>query len=205
MRRPLARWFLPAEPDVVTALSAQAAVTVRGLEAFAAWSHGERGKAAEVRSLEHEADAARRAVQTELSKAFVTPVNPEDLFELSERLDAVLNGAKNAVREAEVLDTDPDDSMAEMADALAAGTAALAAALPLVASDPPAAAERAAAAISCQREVERIYRRAMSALLRVEDFKELTLRRELYRRYARVGDAIEHVANRVEYTVIKQS
>ena len=40
-------------------------------------------------------------------EAFMTPLEPEDLFELSRGLDEVLNAAKNAVREAEVMGTPP--------------------------------------------------------------------------------------------------
>ena len=39
----------------------------------------------------------------ELRAAFSTPLDPEDIYELSERLDEVLNGAKNTVRESEIM------------------------------------------------------------------------------------------------------
>ena len=39
--------------------------------------------------------------------AFTTPVDAEDLYVMSERLDAVLNGAKDTVRESEVMAIPP--------------------------------------------------------------------------------------------------
>ena len=57
----------------------------------------------------------------ELRAAFSTPLDPEDIYELSERLDEVLNGAKNAVRESEVMKIDPDPAMADMVGAPADG------------------------------------------------------------------------------------
>jgi len=46
-----------------------------------------------------------------LTVAFTTPLDPEDIFELSRELDRVLNGAKNIVREAEVMETAPDGAL----------------------------------------------------------------------------------------------
>ena len=42
-----------------------------------------------------------------LTVAFMTPIDAEDLYVMSERLDAELNGAKDAVREAEVMPSGP--------------------------------------------------------------------------------------------------
>jgi hypothetical protein len=45
----------------------------------------------------------------------------------------------------------------------------------------------------------------MSALLELPDPAELTARRELYRRLARTGDELVNVAERVWYSVLKES
>ncbi len=44
----------------------------------------------------------------------------------------------------------------------------------------------------------------MSALLEVDDLREVTARRELYRRLARTGDELVRVAERVWYSVLKE-
>lgn len=108
-------WFLPETPDVLATLGAQADVTVRGLTAFGAWAGGARDQQAVVRESEHEADRLRRTLQSQLRRAFSTPMDQEDLYSLSELLDAALNSAKNIVREAEVLAIDPDQQMADLA------------------------------------------------------------------------------------------
>ena len=56
----------------------------------------------------------------------MTPIDAEDLYVMSERLDAVLNGAKDAVREAEVMAVEPDQAVAAMAALLADGVGHLA-------------------------------------------------------------------------------
>jgi hypothetical protein len=52
--------------------------------------------------------------------------------------------------------------------------------------------------------VEHIYRRAMSALIDVDDLRMVGARRELYRRLARASDQLVEVAERVWYSVLKQ-
>lgn len=204
------RWFLPRTPDLLAVLQRQGQVTAAGMEAFARWSRGAADQEGVVRRKEHEADAVRRELMQEITRVFVAPLGPEDIFELSERLDVVLNAAKNVVREAEVLAMPPNDAMAEMAEAACQGVHHLVTAFPHLRSpeskDEASQATHAAdAAIHQQRTLERVYRRAMSALLEVDEFREVVGRRELYRRYARMGDAIEAVADRIWYAVVKSS
>jgi uncharacterized protein Yka (UPF0111/DUF47 family) len=197
------RWFLPESPDLLGLLGEQGKITISGMDALAAWAKGRRSEEAAVRSFEHEADKARRAVLEAVRHSFVTPIGPEDAYELSERLDSVLNSAKNLVREAEVLGMEPDAAMAEMTELLALGVRELVGAFPILVSHPDRATEYANAAVHRQRGVEHVYRRAMSGLLDVDEIREVTGRRELYRRCARIGDAVESVAHRIWYAVVK--
>ena len=199
-------WFLPQTPDVVGALVRQMEVTAEGMDAFEAWAAGEEDAGRRVRDCEHRADQLKRELRTALTEAFTTPLGPEDLFELSLRLDDVLNGAKNTVREAEVMRALPDEPMATMAGELAEGTRKLAEALAAVDSgrleEETAAAD---AAVKSQRRVEHTYREAMSALLLSDDLDEVTARRELYRRMVRISDHLAGVAQRVWYSLLKES
>jgi hypothetical protein len=45
----------------------------------------------------------------------------------------------------------------------------------------------------------------MVGLLGVEDRTERITRRELYRRFSRIGEAVVDVAERIVYAVVKQS
>lgn len=197
------RWFLPATPDLLGLLARQGEVTMAGMDALRRWAGGDARAEAEVRSQEHEADRVRRELLGEVRKAFVTPIGPEDVYELSERLDNVLNAAKDLVREAEVIDMRPDAAIAEMSRLVAEGVGELVASFPLLVSDPDGATAHADVAVHHQRVLERVYRRSMSALLRSDDVREVAGRRELYRRCARMGEAVEGVAHRVWYSVVK--
>lgn len=201
------RWFAPETPDLIGRLSTQAAITLDGLDAFVAWARGDAAAGERVREREHAADAEKAALRAALTEAFVTPLEPEDLFELSQGLDGVLNRVKDTVREAEVMGTAPDLPMAEMGAELRAGVAALQEAIAALSGrgGHAAATQAADAAIKHQRRLERVYRRAMSALIDAQDVHEVVAKRELYRRLVRTADHLEGVAERVWYAVLKAS
>jgi uncharacterized protein len=198
------RWFLPYTPDLLRLLLEQSEITCRGIDAFVHWSTGGLEASADVRRFEHEADHARRNLLKELRAAFSTPIDPEDVYELSERLDEVLNGAKNAVREAEIMQVDPDPAMGEMAGYLRAGVEHLHQAFLVLTADRDRATTEADQAIHCERDLEHCYRRAMSELTGLEDLRLVDGRRELYRRYSRIGDNLVRVGHRVWYLVVKE-
>lgn len=197
-------WFLPERPDLLSMLTTQGNITVAGMEALCAWCRGDAQKEADVRAAEHRADAARRQLLAAITRTFLPPISPEDLYELSERLDNVLNDAKNLVREAQLLAMAPDRPMDEMATAATVGVIDLVAAFPLLKSDPEGATAHADSAVRHQRAIEHTYRKAMSGLLDVDEIRVVAGRRELYRRCARMGDAVERVAHRIWYAVVKE-
>ena len=199
------RWFLPETPDLLGMLRRQLEITIAGMDAFAAWAHGDTGAATTVREREHEADGARRALHETLRDAFVTPLEPEDLFALSRGLDRILNQAKDLVRESEVMDCAPDPPLADMAALLADAVRDLDSAVAKLSPNGGDATKAADAAIKQSRRLERVYRTAMARLLEIDDLREVMARREVYRRCSRIGESVVDVAERVLYAVVKES
>ncbi len=201
-------WFLPQTPDVIGMLCAQAEVTAEGMRALVEWARGNEGAAETVRACEHRADEHKRALRGALTVAFTTPLDAEDIYVMSERVDAVLNGAKDTVREAEVMAIPPDEAMGTMAELLAEGVDQLAEAFHRLRStdrdDRSSATQSADAAVSSQRRVEKTYRLAMSGLLQVDDLREVMARRELYRRFSRISEDLTEAADRVWYATVKE-
>lgn len=203
------RWFLPETPDVIGMLRAQARTTIEGLDALVRWAAGNAAAAEEVRDKEHEADDRKREVRAALTVAFTTPLDAEDLYVMSDRLDRVLNGAKDAVRECEVMALAPDHHVREMSESLLAGVRLIDETFERLRpgnrrDGDPAATDAADAAVKRIRQLERTYRNAMSELLEVEDLREVMGKRELYRRFSRIGEDLEEVADRVWYATVKE-
>jgi uncharacterized protein Yka (UPF0111/DUF47 family) len=200
-----ARWFLPDTPDVLGLLRSQVAVTVEGMDAFAAWAAGDGAAAETVRACEHRADAAKHEVPLALQAAFVTPLEPEDVFVLSRGVDWLLNHAKHTINESEVMACPPDDALAEMTALLAQSLRHIDEAIERLGSGDGEAIVPADAAIKAERRLERAYRAGMAALLDSDDLRDVTARRELYRRCSRMGEGAVDVAERVVYAVVKES
>jgi uncharacterized protein len=198
------RWFLPESPDVLGMLKRQFVVTGEAVDALAGWAHGDASKANVVRALEHEGDEHKRELEVALRTAFTTPLEPEDLYTLSRGIESILNLSKDLVRESEVMACRPDPPLAEMCTALARSVHLLAEAIEALEARSDEATEKANAALRAQRELEKVYRDAMAALLAVPDLREVTARRELYRRAARIGEVVVDVAERVWYTMVKE-
>jgi uncharacterized protein len=199
------RWFLPDTPDVLGMLRRQLEVTIRGMDALVAWANGDAAAAELVRNLEHEADDVKRELQRALVSAFTTPYDAEDLYTLGRGVDWILNLSKDAVRESEVMACPPDAAVAAMATLLREGVGHLDDAVAGLQEHRANATVAADAAIKTERNLERVYRQAMAELLAVEDLREVTARRELYRRFSRIGELLSEVAERVWYAVIKES
>jgi glutamine synthetase adenylyltransferase len=101
----------------------------------------------------------------------------------------------------------PDDAVAAMAELLAEGSSHLASAFERLDRHGKAggsATEAADAAVKSQRRLERVYREAASALLKLDDLREVVGRRELYRRFSRVSETLIEAADRVWYATVKE-
>ncbi len=199
------RWFLPETPDVLGTLHEQAAVTRQGLSIFVAWSRGDLTQAAALRQAEHDADDVRRRLAQQLRSAFTTPVDQEDLFTLSERLDIVINMAKNVVREAELFGVTPTPITAQLADEALAGVENLARAFDVLLDDPDQATALADAATKCGRHMEKLYAQGIKEVAVMPEFREALPLREHYQRCLRIGESIELVADRIWYAVVKEA
>jgi uncharacterized protein Yka (UPF0111/DUF47 family) len=202
-----ARWLLPEVPDVLGLLRRQSAITVEGIDAFAAWAAtgGGADAAVAVHRAEHEADAAKHDLLLALRAAFVTPLDPEDLFAISRGIDWILNHAKDAIGESEVMNCAPDGATAAMAARLADAVRHIDAALATVdrrGQDPDA---DATAAVKCERKLEKAYRAAMGALAAEPDLRTVMGRQELYRRCSRMGETAVDVAERIMYAGLKEN
>ena len=203
MRR--GRWFLPESPDVLGLLRRQLATTITGVDAFAAWAGGDAAAVEALRSARPTGEAARREVLSAVRDAFITPLEPEDLFALASGIDWILDYAIDLVNEAEVMGSGPDGGVAEMAGHLGEAMRRIDAAIELLGSDGERAIQAADDAIVAERALEQAYYRGVATLLEAPDMRDRISRRELYRRCSRIGERVIDVAERVIYAVMKQS
>jgi uncharacterized protein len=199
------RWFLPEQPDLLGMLRQQLDVTREGMDTLVEWTRGDVTKGDAIRALEHRADEHKRELEAALTTAFTTPLEPEDLYTLSRGIDWILTHSKDLVRESDVMACPPDPPLADMCEQLAKSVHLVSDAVALLGTDSDRATEKANEALRAARQIEKIYREAMAALVAVDDLREVMSRRELYRRVARIGEVVVEVGERVWYAVVKEA
>lgn len=203
-RGALRKYMFRTAPDVIGLLIAQGEVSRSATGSFAEWSQGNIEKGQLVKSLEHQADDARRALLLALSEALSTPISQEDLYTLSERCDRVVNETKNIVSEAESLGWLPDAAAAEMGILVDQGMARLLDGFKALKAHPELVGKSAEEAIRKARSVEHAYRRAVALLFADPDFRVVYTSHEMYRSYARCADFVVAVADRLWYSVLAE-
>lgn len=196
-------WFLPHNDDVLASLTEQLDVVEQAVQVLTRWSagSGDADAAGQLRTLlgvEHE---RRRRLLVQVRDSFSTPMEPEDLFELGERLGEVAEGVYALVREAELSRTDPDPGLGRLIEAIGAAMSPLAAAVRALPNEH--AAVLADDALQRLSAAEHAYRAAVADLQGEDDLRQELRRRELYRRAEHLTAAVQRVARRVWYAVYK--
>ena len=198
-------WFLPDSPDVVEQLCIQARVSVECLDALVSWAQGDPDAAEHLRAAEHQAGDCKLALWRMLRVAFSTPIDPEDLYALSFRLDLVLSAAHNLVRDSEVLGLQAaDEPSAAMATLARDGVARLRDAFGLMTADRDRATQLADGARHTARDVEHAYTDAMRRVLDQDDLRQIWKESERYNRFVELADRVVQVSDRVWYAVVKE-
>ncbi|MGH7575670.1 MAG: DUF47 domain-containing protein [Longimicrobiales bacterium] len=171
----------------------------------AAHGRGEAGTdvIAAIERLEHEGDDQRGVLLAELARALSTPIDREDLFELSRALDDVVDGLLDFAIEARDYGVGAHPRFVPLLDALAHGLEQLEHAIRKLyggAASVPTAA-RAAKRANATRDA---YHHAMSVLLR-EDLTIHTVRqRELLRRLDVTGLRLGEAADALTFGALKR-
>jgi uncharacterized protein Yka (UPF0111/DUF47 family) len=198
-------WFTRHHVDILELLRAQAATTLDGIDAFADWSRSGHEQAAQrVRDCEHAGDAARRAVLEALTTALLMRIEQEDAYALSERLDEVLDLAKDTVRTAQALTWQPDEHAAAMGAQIHESVAHLRDAIDKLGDRRASPGDDVERGIKSARQVEKCLRAGLAALLqREEDSLQLIATLEIYRSYSAVGAALLRVADRTWYAALR--
>ncbi len=198
------QWFLPHHPDVLGMLRRQADVASEGMAAFARWStSGADEDAQAVRDAEHAGDDLRHELLEALSTALTTPIEQEDAYALSERIDEILDRAKDTVRLAQALGWVPDRHTASMGATAEEATRHLRDAVACLDEKDKHPGEHAELAIKAARAVEHGLLAAFAALPRDGDPWERAAALEVYRGYSDVEHALLRVADRTWYAVLR--
>jgi hypothetical protein len=205
-------WFKKKKPFPNTKspffeiLSRQAAKILEGLEAL--WNFAEKGtkeNANLVRNVEREADELRRILIQELDQTFVTPLDREDIYNLSRAIDDVVDYANTTVDEMEVYEVKGDEHITEMVNILRKAARELNDAVRILKDYPKIALEHAVKAKSYENQMERAYHLALADLFKGPDTVYMLKMREIYRHLSNAADRGDEAANIISSIVMKHT
>ena len=213
----------PRMPDFYGLINKQCDLIVKAMDVFVTFMEtGDKETGKQVLALEKEGDDLKSRHMAILSRAFATPMDREDIYRAIVTIDEILNYAKTAVREVEILEIKPNEHMAEIARLVRDGSVALRDGYAKLSTDPMDAEVNAATARKAERNTEKIYRLALAELFHADEHLEALGRkekdaevnamiyvieifkyREVYRHLSNTADRLEHAGGVLRDIVVQ--
>jgi hypothetical protein len=163
--------------------------------------------AARVNKAEKEADEVRRMLIDDLNRTFVTPLDREDIYNLSRAVDDLLDYAHTTVDEMGLLSVEPNEHLGRMAQLLLDAAREIQQALERLETHPGVANEHARRAKRAENEMEKTYRQAIAELFsgpaEPASIVCMLKRREIYRHLSNAADRADEAANVISNIVVK--
>jgi hypothetical protein len=154
-----------------------------------------------------EASELRRVLIDELHKTFITPLDREDIFNLSHCFEDMVTYALTTVEEMSILKVDADDYIREMMKLVGEEAEQLELAILRLVKNPRVSLDHAHEVRKLERKVERLYRTAIKDLFaRATDAGQLPglfYRREVYRHISNMSDRADSAANVFGMVIMK--
>lgn len=159
-----------------------------------------------LQALEKRGDQLREALMRGLGRTFLPPLDPENMDDLSRRLDDIMDEAEMCREEMSLYALPWDPAVRNMTRCLATGGQALMEAVASIAQHSDLATEQALLAKTAGREAVREYHQAIATFGSTDqDLPTLLKRRELYRGLRRIGEDIRGAGETVIRIRLKQN
>jgi hypothetical protein len=201
---PLFRFFQP-KTDFFELLAAQAASTEAGMIGFHEWlKSGARGRCDVIHEMEHKADQQKRDIQKKLRDTFATPLDSEDIYDISAQMDLVINNAKKLVKDIEVFDEGIiDECLIEMSGLIAEGMNLNKESIENLSKDVEQSEQLANKARKTDPHTHNKKRVEMKKLYDKQDLDAIVKRQPLYDRMCTIAECVERLGERLMHISIK--
>lgn len=196
--------LFPKGKDFYKLLSEQAQKVEEGMEALYAFGMNpteEQGK--KVNRIEEEADGLRRILIDELNHSFATPIDREDIYNLSRTIDDMCDYAKSTVEEMLLFQVGTNGHIKKMTETLYNASRDITAAVKLMKTHSQAANDHVVRAKKTENYMEHRYREALAELFKNPDVVTILKLREIYRHLSNAADKGDEAANIIGDILVK--
>jgi len=197
--------FRKNKQDFYQLLEKQSEITSMGIKALAEYLNQKSASAQQVIDLEKDADEARLILIDELNKTFVTPVDREDIFNLSRAIDDVMDYALSTVEEMSLFNVRPNLFLVKMAEILFNGIDQIHQSILRLKKNTMVAYQHALEAKKSENDIEHIYRQALVELFQGKDLVTMLKHREIYRHLSNAADRCDEAANVICNIIVKNT
>ena len=156
-----------------------------------------------VKAKETEAASARKLLIDEINANFITPIDREDLFNLSTAVDDLADYAWTTVREVRIYDIVPDDRLKAMVAMLKDMADGLLLCLKLMEKDHTRCADEARKVKKLENALNLKFHQSIAELFNEEDFRKILKFREVYNHMNHASDRADHCADIILDIVVK--
>ena len=188
--------------DFYALLLYQTEKTLSGYHAMARFLQGH-GTAGEVRNLAKGANDIRKTLIEEICQAFFTPVDRDDIFELSRAIDDALDSTYRTVMRMEAFEVESNEFLHQMTELLQKAAEELVRAVRHLKENPNVAREHAVRAKCVKNEVGEMVFPAMREAFAGHDVRSMISYHEIYRHLNRSADHVDEAANIITNIVAK--
>lgn len=192
----LVNLIFPTHHDFFGMLSKQASQTAAGVKALIIWlDAGGVDDPVNVAREEVMGDQKRLEMESELQRAFTTPFDRQDIYEVSRRMDHILNYTVSTAYEMKAFEVKPDDAIMTMARSLLKGTELMVDCVNTLKEDPSGAADLIPKMRMEESLIEKTYIHEMAGVLMKDEPVTAMKKREIYHH---LRDAGRHMSITVD-------
>lgn len=195
--------FFGRPTDFIVLLREQLQLTRQAVQHLRRWSQGDPAALDDAVEIETRSDAHHRQLVEALAMAFETPLDREDIHDLSRRLDDIVDAVRHGARKIHALEARPEALLERMLANVGSGLAELDHAIGALPDQTEKAREHADRARHSQRQTEELESEALSQLIEGEDVKHYLRQREIYALAFTIGHMLEATGEGLVHAINK--
>ncbi|MDP4178597.1 MAG: DUF47 family protein [Bacillota bacterium] len=196
--------LFPPKYDFYGMLNTQAELSALTVTSLLNWvkNGNENEKETLIKSSE-KCDEVRLNMEHDLTEAFSTPFDRQDIYAISIEMDKIVEFAKSTLLAMEAFEAKSDDTIINMIINLNEGTNHLYSAIKMLESDTSNTENEIAAIRKVQNNIEDYYREGMAAVFKSNDAMYALKQREVYHHIKDAGTNLGYAVDKFHRIVVK--